>query len=88
MDLAHYSTPQPTYGEDSVMILDWIFYHETLYKFSTRHWFPKQGHPIRLAPRENVVSKTMSSPIRQIVRPSPFGSLRLNFRRVSLLAGR
>lgn len=49
------------------MILDWIFYHDTLYKFSVRHWYPKQRQQILLAQQRKVVSKAVFSPLRQIV---------------------
>ncbi|KAL2131632.1 hypothetical protein VTI74DRAFT_4786 [Chaetomium olivicolor] len=64
------NTPQATYEGDPALILDWIFYHETLYKFSIRHWLPKQDQQIRLAEREKIVSnKTVFSPMRQIINP-------------------
>jgi hypothetical protein len=69
VNLVH--TPHTTYEGDPAVILDWIFYHDTLYKFSIRHWYPKQTQQILLAAQEKVVSKAIFSPLRQVVRP-PF----------------
>ena len=52
------------------MILDWVFYHDTMYKFSSRHWYGKRKEP---NPKEPIViSKASFSPLRQLVSmPNP-----------------
>ncbi|KAK3315690.1 fungal-specific transcription factor domain-containing protein [Apodospora peruviana] len=54
--------PHSTYEGDSALILDWIFYHDTLYKFSIRHWVRKQDQQIQLAAQEKIISKGVFSP--------------------------
>ncbi|KAK4239094.1 hypothetical protein C8A03DRAFT_43229 [Achaetomium macrosporum] len=51
--------------------------HDTLYKFSTRHWYPKQTQQILLAAQKKVVSKAVFSPLRQIILASTGCSLQL-----------
>lgn len=60
-------TPHTTYEGDEALILDFIFYHDALYNFSIRHWYPQNIRYVRLADEEKVVSKAASSPLRQIV---------------------
>lgn len=63
--------PHKTYDGDPALVLDWLFYHDTMHKFSLRHWHPQDGRGQRyLASRDNdkVVSKAVFSPLRQIVR--------------------
>ena len=59
--------PNMTYDGDPALILDWIFYHDTLYKFSIRHWVKKQDDQVMLAAQEKIVSKAVFSPMRQMV---------------------
>ncbi|KAK0640631.1 fungal-specific transcription factor domain-containing protein [Cercophora newfieldiana] len=67
--------PHATYDGDCAMILDWIFYHDTMYKFSSRHWYAKRTEP---TPDEStVVSKAAFSPMRQIILPATGCSLEL-----------
>ncbi|KAH6627219.1 fungal-specific transcription factor domain-containing protein [Chaetomium sp. MPI-SDFR-AT-0129] len=72
-----FHTPHTSYEGDSAMILDWIFYHDTFYKFSVRHWYPKEKQQILLAQHRKVISKAVFSPLRQIILPSTGCSLEL-----------
>jgi hypothetical protein len=56
-----------TYVGDNALIMDWIFYHDTTYKFSIRHWEPKNEDQISLAAQKKIISKAVFSPERQIV---------------------
>ncbi|KAK0617617.1 fungal-specific transcription factor domain-containing protein [Immersiella caudata] len=68
-------TAHENYEGDCAMILDWIFYHDTMYKFSARHWHAKRCE----SPTDTgaVVSKAAFSPMRQIVLTSAGCSLEL-----------
>ncbi|KAK4447273.1 fungal-specific transcription factor domain-containing protein [Podospora aff. communis PSN243] len=69
-------TPHASYEGDSAMILDWIFYHDTMYKFSSRHWHAKRWeNPLMEA--NVVVSKAAFSPMRQMILASAGCSLEL-----------
>jgi len=60
------------YAGDEALLMDWIFYHDTMYKFSIRHWQDKNEDQIALAAQKKVISKAVFSPERQIashVRP-------------------
>ncbi|KAK0707352.1 fungal-specific transcription factor domain-containing protein [Lasiosphaeris hirsuta] len=70
-------TPHATYEGDPALILDWIFYHDTMYKFSIRHWDQRQDEQIALAAQEKIVSKAVFSPMRQIILPTTGCSLEL-----------
>ncbi|KAK3350207.1 fungal-specific transcription factor domain-containing protein [Lasiosphaeria hispida] len=69
--------PHRTYEGDPALILDWIFYHDTLYKFSIRHWDQREHEQIALAAQEKIVSKAIFSPMRQIILPTTGCSLEL-----------
>lgn len=56
-----------TYVGDNALIMDWIFYHDTTYKFSIRHWEPKNEDQISLAAQKKIISKAVFSPETQIV---------------------
>lgn len=58
--------PNHTYHGDQALILDWIFYHDVMYKFSIRHWRDKNPDQIALAGQKKVISKPASSD-RQMV---------------------
>ena len=56
-----------TYHGDEALILDWIFYHDTMYKFSIRHWIDKDKEQAELAGLAKVISKSTFAPERQTV---------------------
>ncbi|RFU74387.1 hypothetical protein TARUN_7862 [Trichoderma arundinaceum] len=58
-----------TYFGDEALIIDWIFYHDVMYKFSIRHWREKNRDQIQLAAQRKVLSKAVFSPERQIIVP-------------------
>lgn len=57
-----------TYEGDPALILDWVFYHDVMYKFSIRHWNDKLDQQKMLAAEDKIVSKAVFSPLRQVVR--------------------
>ncbi|KAK1835672.1 fungal-specific transcription factor domain-containing protein [Podospora conica] len=65
----YYHTPHKTYDGDPALVLDWLFYHDTMHKFSLRHWRPQDGRSQVMAPQDTgkVVSKAVFSPMRQII---------------------
>lgn len=66
-----------TYEGDPALILDWVFYHDVMYKFSIRHWSDKLEQQILLAAEDKIVSKAVFSPLRQVILPSLGCSLEL-----------
>lgn len=55
-----------TYEGDLAVILDWIMYQDTLYRFGVRHW--RRGAPKKvLAAQEIIFSKATFSSSRQLV---------------------
>lgn len=60
-----------TFFGDEALIIDWIFYHDVMYKFSIRHWREKNSDQILLASQRKVLSKAVFSPERQVVRSIP-----------------
>lgn len=60
-----------TYFGDEAMIIDWIFYHDAMYKFSIRHWQKRNADQIHLAEQKKVLSKAVFSPERQTVSIVP-----------------
>jgi hypothetical protein len=65
--------PHKTYDGDPALVLDWLFYHDTMHKFSLRHWHPQDGRgQSYLASQDTgkVVSKAVFSPMRHFVRGS------------------
>ncbi|KAK1759971.1 fungal-specific transcription factor domain-containing protein [Echria macrotheca] len=70
-------TRHATYDGDRALILDWILYHDTLYKFCVRHWAPKMPDQVQLAAQEKIMSKAIYSPMRQLIVPSAGCSLEL-----------
>lgn len=66
--LANMITKQhDTYFGDEAMIIDWIFYHDAMYKFSIRHWRRRNHDQVHLAAQNKVLSKAVFSPERQTV---------------------
>ncbi|AEO65613.1 uncharacterized protein THITE_2112764 [Thermothielavioides terrestris NRRL 8126] len=72
-----FHVPHTTYEGDPALILDWIFYHDTLYKFSERHWYPRHPRLVQLAKQEKIISKAKLSPMRHIILPITGCSLHL-----------
>ncbi|KAJ9144113.1 Fungal specific transcription factor domain-containing protein [Pleurostoma richardsiae] len=66
-----------TYEGDQALILDWVFYHDVMYKFSIRHWEDKVEQQRLLAADEKIVSKAVFSPLRQAILPALGCSLEL-----------
>ncbi|KAH8203323.1 hypothetical protein TruAng_002519 [Truncatella angustata] len=58
-----------THYGDEALILDWIFYHDAMYKFSIRHWIKKDDDQTQLAGLTKVISKAIFAPERQTVVP-------------------
>ncbi|PTB63016.1 hypothetical protein BBK36DRAFT_1171822 [Trichoderma citrinoviride] len=58
-----------TFFGDEALIIDWIFYHDVMYKFSIRHWREKNKDQIQLASQRKVLSKAVFSPERQVIAP-------------------
>ncbi|TFB01675.1 hypothetical protein CCMA1212_006371 [Trichoderma ghanense] len=58
-----------TFFGDEALIIDWIFYHDVMYKFSIRHWREKNRDQIQLASQRKVLSKAVFSPERQVIAP-------------------
>ncbi|KAL6875812.1 fungal-specific transcription factor domain-containing protein [Trichoderma longibrachiatum] len=58
-----------TFFGDEALIIDWIFYHDVMYKFSIRHWREKNSDQILLASQRKVLSKAVFSPERQVIVP-------------------
>ncbi|EHK18365.1 uncharacterized protein TRIVIDRAFT_77131 [Trichoderma virens Gv29-8] len=58
-----------TYFGDEALIIDWVFYHDVMYKFSIRHWREKNKDQIQLAAQRKVLSKAVFSPERQTIVP-------------------
>jgi hypothetical protein len=56
-----------TYWGDEATILDWIFYHDAMYKFSIRHWMDKNEDQILLAAQKKITSKAVFAPERRNV---------------------
>ncbi|KAK3361387.1 fungal-specific transcription factor domain-containing protein [Lasiosphaeria ovina] len=69
--------PHTTYEGDPALILDWVFYHDTFYKFSIRHWPNKEDQQVQLAAQEKIISKAVFSPMRQIILKSSGCSLEM-----------
>ncbi|EHK47090.1 hypothetical protein TRIATDRAFT_306814 [Trichoderma atroviride IMI 206040] len=68
--LANMITKQhDTYFGDEAMIIDWIFYHDAMYKFSIRHWRKRNQDQVHLAGQKKVLSKAVFSPERQTIVP-------------------
>ena len=63
----HVSQKHDTIFGDKALIMDWIFYHDAMYKFSIRHWDNKTKDQIELAGQEKIISKAVFSPERQVV---------------------
>ncbi len=63
--------PHDTYYGDEALILDWIFYHDAMYKFCIRHWLDKNHDQVKLAAQKKIISKAVFAPERQSVSNQP-----------------
>jgi hypothetical protein len=63
-----------TYEGDLATLLDWVFYHDVLYKFSIRHWTQRVEEQRQLAKETKIISKQIYSPLRSVVRVCLFHS--------------
>ncbi len=59
-----------SYEGDLATLLDWVFYHDVLYKFSIRHWTQRVEEQRQMAKEPKMSSKEIYSPLRNIVRIS------------------
>lgn len=48
-----------TDGENAVL-LDWVFYHNVLYKFSLQHWQKRTPEMVAIAQRDMLIAKIVS----------------------------
>jgi hypothetical protein len=46
-------------GENEVL-LDWVFYHNVLYKFSLQHWQKRTPEMVAIAQRDMPIAKIVS----------------------------
>ncbi|CAK7200444.1 hypothetical protein SEUCBS139899_003139 [Sporothrix eucalyptigena] len=58
------------YQGDLALILDWVFYHDAMYKFSIHHWEKRTAAQVMVKDGPKIVSKPVFSPLRHIVNPS------------------
>ncbi len=61
-------TPNQTYEGAYALIVDWIFYHDVMYKFTIAHWVQRNWDQVGLAEGRKILSKAVFSPQRQVVR--------------------
>lgn len=59
--------PNKTYDGDWALILDWVFYHDAMYKFSICHFVQRIPDQVALARDAKIVSKAVFSPQRHVV---------------------
>lgn len=57
-----------THDGDSAALLDWVFYHSIMYKFSITHWTQRTARQNSIAEGGMVISKPIFSPNRRTVR--------------------
>ena len=57
-----------SYDGDVALIIDWVFYHDAMYKFSILHWQQRRPQHMWLAQQRKIISKTDTSPLWQTVR--------------------
>ncbi|KAL7904782.1 fungal-specific transcription factor domain-containing protein [Trichoderma velutinum] len=69
--------PGDTYEGNSAVIMDWIFYCSTMYKFSVLHWLRTDELQTWLERQKKILSKPLHSPRRQVILPSWGCSLEL-----------
>ncbi|KIH88729.1 hypothetical protein SPBR_06991 [Sporothrix brasiliensis 5110] len=66
-----------TYQGDLALILDWVFYHDAMYKFSIHHWEKRTAAQVMIKDGPRILSKPVFSPLRHVVNPSLGCSLEL-----------
>lgn len=69
--------PGESYEGDAAIIMDWILYCSTMYKFSVLHWLRTDELQTWLERQKKVISKPLHSARRQFVRSSYPPSLSL-----------
>lgn len=62
--------PEETYEGNAAIIMDWILYCSTMYKFSVLHWLRIDELQTWLERQKKVISKPLHSARRQFVRSS------------------
>ncbi|CAK7229192.1 hypothetical protein SCUCBS95973_007138 [Sporothrix curviconia] len=65
------------YQGDLALILDWVFYHDAMYKFSIHHWEKRTAAQVMVKDGPKILSKPIFSPLRHVVNPSLGCSLEL-----------
>ncbi|CAK7218075.1 hypothetical protein SBRCBS47491_003383 [Sporothrix bragantina] len=65
------------YQGDLALILDWVFYHDAMYKFSIHHWEKRTAAQVMVKDGPKILSKPVFSPLRHVVNPSLGCSLEL-----------
>ena len=65
------------YQGDLALILDWVFYHDAMYKFSIHHWEKRTAAQVMVKDGPKIISKPLFSPLRRVVNPSLGCSLEL-----------
>ncbi len=65
------------YQGDLALVLDWIFYHDTMYKFSIHHWAQRTAQQEMIKNGPKLLSKAVFSRLRHIVNPAIGCSLAL-----------
>jgi hypothetical protein len=65
------------YHGDLALILDWVFYHDAMYKFSIHHWEKRTAAQVMVKDGPKILSKPVFSPMRHVVNPSLGCSLEL-----------
>ncbi|KAL7930223.1 fungal-specific transcription factor domain-containing protein [Trichoderma chlorosporum] len=61
--------PGEIYEGDAAIIMDWIFYYSTMYKFGVLHWLRRDELQTWLARQRKLISKPIHSPARQFILP-------------------
>nr|WNZ75300.1 hypothetical protein [Trichoderma harzianum] len=69
--------PEETYEGNAAIIMDWILYCSTMYKFSVLHWLRIDELQTWLERQKKVISKPLHSARRQFILPSWGCSLEL-----------
>lgn len=59
--------PEVDYDGDLALMIDWIFYHDTMYKFSIVHFTQRVHQHLWLAQQRKIISKADLPHMRQLV---------------------
>lgn len=65
------------YEGDMALLLDWILYHDTMYKFSIHHWAKRLPQQQMVGDGPKIMSKPIFSPLRHVVNATIGCSLEL-----------